>query len=673
MLDRLLRAFLVVGGVSVACAWTWPGTFPEADPVAVLVRYHTPNVYRAAVAWYYVAPGVAVFIAGQFLLSSSRIWFARMGVSLGLRSSLPTWPLSPSADGPAIVVGEVHHPVKAIESHTPEWLTIPERGLYTGVAIFGAVGSGKTSACMHPFARQLFGWHADNPERRVAALVLEVKGDFCHDIRRMLTELDRGGDYIELSLDGRLTWNPLSAPWLDAYSLAYTVASLLNQLFGKGKEPFWQQAYTNLVRWIIELYRVLPGGWVTLRDVYHCTIDKALFAKKIEQAQSYAADLSDAWLSIAGTEMNPEQITPLKAFGFQPHPADDTRFRAPAHPAAFTYLTAHTITYQIERIESTTAMEIRLRVEAVNRWYVHDWNTLDNKIRSSIVRPPPRRFPARSSYRGRPCPVASSRPARRSCGSSRNGTCPVRTWWPWSWTARRFADAVMVIAVGITISGEKRFLGFVETDTENERVLTPFLRSLVERGLDLAQGVLVILDGGKGLRAAVRKAFRERALVHRCQWHKRENVVSYLAKSEQASWRQRLQRAYNRPAHDEALAALETLRRELEDRNQSAAGSLKEGLDETLTLHRLGLYGVLGRSLKTTNCLESINALVEERCAKVDHWQNSSQRHRWLATALLDIEPRLRKVMGYRHLPTLRAALKRQLKIDTTTSKKKAA
>ena len=141
--------------------------------------------------------------------------------------------------------------------------------------------------------------------------------------------------------------------------------------------------------------------------------------------------------------------------------------------------------------------------------------------------------------------------------------------------------------------------------------------------------------------------------------------MRYLAKREQASWRQRLQRAYNRPAYDEALPALETLHRELEDRNQSAAGSLAEGLDETLTLHRLGLYGVLGRSLKTTNCLESINALVEERCAKVDHWQNSSQRHRWLATA--------RKVMGYRHLPTLRAALKRELKIDTTTSKKQAA
>ena len=129
----------------------------------------------------------------------------------------------------------------------------------------------------------------------------------------------------------------------------------------------------------------------------------------------------------------------------------------------------------------------------------------------------------------------------------------------------------------------------------------------------------MILDGGKGLRTAVRKAFRGLALVQRCQWHKRENVVSYLAKNEQAMWRQRLQRAYNRPDYAEALGALETLHGELDERNQSAADSLAEGLDETLTLHRLGVYGVLGRSLKTTTCLESVNALVEERCAKVDH------------------------------------------------------
>ena len=238
---------------------------------------------------------------------------------------------------------------------------------------------------------------------------------------------------------------------------------------------------------------------------------------------------------------------------------------------------------------------------------------------------------------------------------------------------KTFAEATMVVALGITMTGDKRVLGVVETDTENEKVVTPFLRSVVERGLDVSQGLLVIVDGGTGLRAAVRKAFRHRALVQRWQWHKRENVVRDLAKREQPVWRPRLQRAYNRPEYDEARAALKSLPHELEDRNQSAAGSLAEGLDETLTLHRLGVYGVLGRSLKTTNGLESITALIAERCAKVDHWQNSSQRHRWPATALLDIEPRLRKVRGYRHLPRLRDALKRELKIDTTTSTKKAA
>jgi transposase-like protein len=234
---------------------------------------------------------------------------------------------------------------------------------------------------------------------------------------------------------------------------------------------------------------------------------------------------------------------------------------------------------------------------------------------------------------------------------------------------KTFADAMMVVALGITINGDKRFLGFVETDTENEKVLTPFLRVLVERGLDISAGLLVILDGGKGLRAAVNQAFATRALVQRCQWHKRENVVSYLAKGEHARWRQRLQGAYRRPEYTEARAALEQLHRELEDRNQSAAASLAEGLEETLTLHRLGVYGVLGCSLKTTNCLESVNALIEERCAKVDHWKNSSQRQRWLATALVDIEPRLNKIKGYRHLSQLRAALKRELKIEPTAAR----
>lgn len=230
---------------------------------------------------------------------------------------------------------------------------------------------------------------------------------------------------------------------------------------------------------------------------------------------------------------------------------------------------------------------------------------------------------------------------------------------------KTFSDATLVIAMGVTRTGEKRFLGLVETDTENEKVLTPFLRSLLERGLDISAGILVVIDGSKGLRAAVNQAFKKRALVQRCTWHKRENVVSYLPRSEQATWRRRLQRAYDRPTYAEAKAALMVLHRELEQRNQSAAASLAEGMEETLTLHRLGVYSVLGTSFKTTNCLESANALIEERCAKVDSWKNSNQRQRWLAAALLDIEPRLRRVRGYQHLPKLEAAVARALKIKS--------
>jgi transposase-like protein len=237
---------------------------------------------------------------------------------------------------------------------------------------------------------------------------------------------------------------------------------------------------------------------------------------------------------------------------------------------------------------------------------------------------------------------------------------------------KTFADMTMVIAVGITLTGEKHILGFVETGTENEAVLTPFLQGLGDRGLDWSKGLLVIIDGGKGLRAAVRQAFGASALVQRCQWHKRENVVSHLPKGEQAHWRTRLQRAYRQPTYEQARTALVRLQRDLEARNQSAARSLAEGLEETLTLHRLGVFPLLGESFKTTNCLESINAAVEARCAKVDHWVNSSQRHRWLAAALLDIEPRLRRVKGYRHLPKLREALQRDLKIKRAAPTKVA-
>lgn len=226
---------------------------------------------------------------------------------------------------------------------------------------------------------------------------------------------------------------------------------------------------------------------------------------------------------------------------------------------------------------------------------------------------------------------------------------------------KTFAEDTMVAALGVTLDGRKVILGFVQASTENAEALTPFLRELLDRGLCIAQGILVVIDGSKGLRAAVRRAFGNKALVHRCQWHKRENVLKYLSKSERAWWRKRLQRAYERPTYPEAKAAFEQIRRDLSERNLSAVRSLDEGFEETLTLHRLGVFALLGISLKTSNCLASIFSQVDARTGRVCYWKNSSQKHRWLATALLDIEPRLRRIRGYRHLPRLREAIQREL------------
>jgi len=228
---------------------------------------------------------------------------------------------------------------------------------------------------------------------------------------------------------------------------------------------------------------------------------------------------------------------------------------------------------------------------------------------------------------------------------------------------KTFGDDEIVIALGVTLQGEKVVLGFVQTATENERVCTQFLQSLVERGLDAAQGLLCVIDGSKGLRKAVDKVLAGKAVVQRCHWHKRENVVRYLPVGRQAEFRRKLQNGYQQPTYEKAKATLKKVRAELGAINQSAVASLDEGFEETLTLHRLGLFEELGPSFKTTNCIENLNSLVGQRTDKIDCWRNSEQKHRWLATTVLEIEPRLRKVRGHRHLPRLRAALQSALKI----------
>lgn len=237
---------------------------------------------------------------------------------------------------------------------------------------------------------------------------------------------------------------------------------------------------------------------------------------------------------------------------------------------------------------------------------------------------------------------------------------------------KAFGKSEMVTALGITLDGKKVVLGFVETATENETVCAEFLRRLVDRGLSFEKGLLVALDGAKGLRKAVDRVFAGHALVQRCQWHKRENVVRYLGEAQKQTIRGRLQHAYNRPTLAEAKAALLRVKKELSLQNESAVRSLEEGFEETLTLHRLGLFRELGISLKTTNSIESLHSLLASRTDKVDYWKNSNQRQRWVATALLDIEPDLRRIKGFRHLPALRHALQVQMNLVPNQNEKLA-
>ncbi len=152
--------------------------------------------------------------------------------------------------------------------------------------------------------------------------------------------------------------------------------------------------------------------------------------------------------------------------------------------------------------------------------------------------------------------------------------------------------------------------------------------------------------------------------VFRCQWHKRENVVGYFSKGEQVKFRRKLQAAYKKLTYAEAKEALEKIHKELRVLNQSAAASLEEGLEETLTLHRLGLFEKLGVSFKTTNVIESIQARLGQYTDKVDYWRNSDQKQRWVAAALCNPEPRLRSVKGMKYLPELRHAIQCELGIQ---------
>lgn len=223
------------------------------------------------------------------------------------------------------------------------------------------------------------------------------------------------------------------------------------------------------------------------------------------------------------------------------------------------------------------------------------------------------------------------------------------------------AGQVVIIAVGIDSKGKKHILGLWQGATENAEICKNLLEDLVSRGLATHKNYLFVIDGAKALRKAIRDLFGEKELVQRCQLHKRRNVKKHLPEGYQGMVDQRLRVAYNMTDYKEAKELLLKTVEYVKGINPSAARSLEEGLEETLTVHRLGLPDILRKTLSTTNFIESPLGMTRDVIRDVKRWRAGDQIQRWVGSALLDSERRLKRIKGYRSLPILINALNRNL------------
>lgn len=219
-----------------------------------------------------------------------------------------------------------------------------------------------------------------------------------------------------------------------------------------------------------------------------------------------------------------------------------------------------------------------------------------------------------------------------------------------------FADHLCVVAMGVGVDGVKHPLGLVEGDTENTTVVKDLLAGLRDRGLDTTRPILCVLDGAKALVGAVKAVF-DHPVVHRCQLHKVRNVESKLPKELASTVAKKMRAAYRDPDALAAEAALEALARSLEKKHPGAAGSLREGLHETLTVTRLGVPPTLARTLRSTNAIESMIEICRDHATNVKRWRDGQMVLRWCAAGMIEAAKQFRRVNGFLHLPALRVAL----------------
>jgi putative transposase len=223
-----------------------------------------------------------------------------------------------------------------------------------------------------------------------------------------------------------------------------------------------------------------------------------------------------------------------------------------------------------------------------------------------------------------------------------------------------FAESCCIVALGIDLEGTKHPLALVEGSTENATLVTDLLVDLRERGLDVTRPMLVGLDGSKALRKAVLDVL-DHPVIQRCQLHKIRNVKDHLPQRLRSSVGRKMTDAYHADSALEAEAALLALAKELDRTHPGAAASLREGLDETLTVLRLGVPPTLARTMRSTNCIESMISVCREHAGNVKRWRDGQMALRWCAAGMIEAGKQFRRVNGHLHLPTLRAALEREV------------
>jgi hypothetical protein len=375
------RAFLAaILAMATGAFLFYTRAFPDDQVFLRVIAARAPEAFLSFKYLYYTFLFSTPYLAYSTALSGLYIFTlkARRRIEPG---RLPLYPDPRTRNDLFLVVGEVHNPRKPVPAKEPYWLTIPERGLFTGIAVFGAVGSGKTTCCMFPFAEQILAYRANDAAKRIGGLILEVKGDFCRKVKDILDRHGRCEDYIEISLHSECRYNPLHND-LDAYALAYNIASLLNNLYGRGKEPFWQQAYTNLVKFIILLHKV-AYDYVTLFDVYECAISPSLLQERIREAEHIV--LGRDYLAVAPNTYG-DHAADLTALGFV-HDLKEDRHLALATPELRDTLKRRGIRAEARMVldRAQANPEKLAQFDAVERWFKNDWQRIEPKLRTSIV------------------------------------------------------------------------------------------------------------------------------------------------------------------------------------------------------------------------------------------------------------------------------------------------